>query len=141
MSTINTSLGLLIALNRAQATVARRMECLSVHGLSFHDLILLYLIGQTGQARRIDLASQTGLTASGVTRLLQPLEKMGLVGRETNARDARVSLVTLTGAGRTVLNDALQTANATASELLPEDQLLPLSSLSVVLKLLGGSIS
>lgn len=30
-----------------------------------------------------------GLTASGVTRTLLPLEKIGLVGRESDPRDAR----------------------------------------------------
>ena len=56
--------------------------------------------------RRIDLAQKLGLTASGITRLVAPMEKIGLVEKEANPRDARVSLVKITKAGETILADA-----------------------------------
>lgn len=40
------------------------------------------------------------------TRLLIPLEKIGLVARERDARDARVGYAVLTKAGERVLKDA-----------------------------------
>lgn len=49
--------------------------------------------------RRIDLADSVGLSPSAVTRLLAPMEKPGLVEKEANPRDARVSLVKLSTAG------------------------------------------
>lgn len=142
MSTINASLQLLMNLAKAQAVIARRLDSLSAHGLGFNDLVLLYLIQQApdGKVRRIDLAEQTGLTASGITRLLLPLEKTGLVTRKSNVLDARVSLVALTAAGRRVLKEALQTANAVALELLPKEQLKQNPSLPGILKLLGANI-
>ena len=47
----------------------------------------------THSLKRIDLAEQVGLSASGVTRMLLPMEKIGLISKEEGARDARVSLV------------------------------------------------
>lgn len=81
---------------------------LSFHGISFTEyLVLLQLHAAPGKKlRRVDLAQQVGLSASGVTRLLNPMQKTGLIDKEEAARDARVSLVTLTSAGETVLNDA-----------------------------------
>ena len=61
--------------------------------------------------RRVDLATSIGRTASGVTRLLKPMEKIGLIERDSSERDARVSLVKLTTSGAERLNDALTTIN------------------------------
>ena len=49
--------------------------------------------------RRVDLAEGLGLTPSGVTRLLDGLERQGLVAKGTCAADARVSYAVLTDAG------------------------------------------
>jgi DNA-binding MarR family transcriptional regulator len=64
-----------------------------------------------GCMRRIDLANAIGRTASGVTRLLRPLEKIGLVAKLSSEKDARVSLVTLTRSGEDRLNHARVTLN------------------------------
>jgi DNA-binding MarR family transcriptional regulator len=57
--------------------------------------------------RRIDLAERLGLTASGVTRTLLPLEKLHLVLRQPDPRDARVGYAVLTESGQQLLNYAL----------------------------------
>jgi len=57
------------------------------------------------------------MTASGITRLLAPMEKMGLVGREINTRDARVSIVVITAAGKRTFLEAKVTAEEIAKEL------------------------
>ena len=49
--------------------------------------------------RRIDLARGLGLTASGVTRLLDGLEREGLVEKRTCSEDARVTYAALTDGG------------------------------------------
>jgi len=56
--------------------------------------------------RRSDLAELVGLSPSGITRLINPMEKIGLVKKEENFRDARVSLVTLSAAGKKIYKDA-----------------------------------
>ena len=57
----------------------------------------------TSQVRRIDLASQLVLTASGITRLLDGLERAGLVCKGTCESDARVTYAVLTEQGRALL--------------------------------------
>jgi DNA-binding MarR family transcriptional regulator len=73
-------------------------------------MVLHCLCAAPNQAmRRVDLAEAVGLTASGVTRLLLPLEKLHIVGKESNPRDARVSLIKLTSAGKNLYKDAFTT--------------------------------
>ena len=55
---------------------------------------------------RIDLAESIGRTASGVTKMLRPMEKIGLIQKEVGARDARVSLVKISKAGERLFKDA-----------------------------------
>ena len=101
---------------------------LSFHGISFTEYLVLRQLHATPgrKMRRIDLAQQVGLSASGVTRLLNPMEKVGLISKEEAARDARVSLVTLTNAGETIFTDADatfgQVAQAVMQPLGGEDQ-------------------
>lgn len=81
---------------------------LSVHGLGLSDYFVLnqlYMV-PARKMRRSDLAERVGLTPSGITRLLNPLEKIGLVVKESNSRDARVSLVALSLTGKQVFEDA-----------------------------------
>ena len=56
--------------------------------------------------RRVDLAEQLILTASGVTRLLDGLERAGWVERASCASDRRVTYAVLTDAGRAKLQEA-----------------------------------
>ncbi len=101
---------------------------LSFHGISFTEYLVLRQLHAAPERkmRRIDLAQQVGLSASGVTRLLNPMEKVGLISKEEAARDARVSLVTLTTAGETIFTDADatfgQVAQAVLRPLSGEDQ-------------------
>jgi DNA-binding MarR family transcriptional regulator len=93
-----------------QSRIAKRIDSeLSVHGISFTEFMVMYLLScaPNSTLRRIDLAERIGLSASGVTRLLVPMEKRKMVQRETNPRDARVSLVKLSSAGQQLFNDAL----------------------------------
>lgn len=93
---------------------------LSFHGISFTEYLVLRQLHAAPERkmRRIDLAQQVGLSASGVTRLLNPMEKVGLISKEEAARDARVSLVTLTGAGETIFQDADATFAQVAQSVL-----------------------
>jgi len=62
-------------------------------------------LGVVGQ-RRVDLAERLGLTASGVTRSLLPLEKIGLVTRQSDPRDARVGYALITPTGLELVTNA-----------------------------------
>ena len=60
-----------------------------------------------------------GLSPFGITRHLNPMEKIGLIGKEQNPRDARVSLVALSSPGKRVYAEA-KTAFEYASIALRE---------------------
>ena len=111
---------LLIKLTTLQTRLSKRLEHqLSVHGISFTEFIVMFQLDNSpnDNMRRIDLAEKVGLTASGITRLLLPMQKIGLVEKEVNPRDARVSLVKLTVTGKQIFNDAANTFNQGAESL------------------------
>jgi len=82
------------------------------HGLGFSELRLLRTLAAAPERRLrpTDLAAELEITASGVTRAVLPLEKRGIVKRESDPQDARASRVTLTAAGRTLAEQASATA-------------------------------
>jgi len=90
------------------------------HGISLSDLALLLELRSApdGKLRRVELANRLGVTPSGIARQVSPLERIGLVGRESNPRDARIALVTLTDAGRRVADEAQRTAQEAADAAL-----------------------
>ena len=92
----------------------------TVHGIGLTEYMILHQLAQapTQTARRIDLANAIQRTASGVTRLLKPMEKIGLVEKELNPRDARVSLVKLSKAGANIYRDASKTVEQQSNHIL-----------------------
>lgn len=95
-------------------------SCGAIHGIGYIEFMVLLQLSQAPaeRMRRIDLANAIGRSASGVTRLLRPMEKIGLVERDRSARDARVSLVRLTSSGRRILQDSLKTVDQLAERSL-----------------------
>lgn len=83
--------------------------CLSVHGLSFTEFVIIHTLYNTdgGSQSRINLANAVGLTASGVTRLLSPMTKNNITMKIGNPKDARQSLVGLTVSGKELYLNAL----------------------------------
>jgi DNA-binding MarR family transcriptional regulator len=142
MNKADNSLKLLLNLTKVQSLIYRKFE-LSAHGISFSDFMILYILNQAAgnKMRRIDLAEKTGLTASGVTRMLVPLEKIGLVQREANERDARVSYASLTETGKQILLEAMVTANYKAKEILPQTTIKNEDVLIRLLEEMGGDIA
>jgi DNA-binding MarR family transcriptional regulator len=70
--------------------------------------------------RRVDLAGELLLTASGVTRLLDGLEAAGYVERAACASDRRVTYAVLTEAGLTKLREAADSHVAAVQALFEE---------------------
>jgi DNA-binding MarR family transcriptional regulator len=94
----------------AATTRAISAQLEAEHGLTINDYeALLHLSrAEEGRMRRIDLAERLILTASGVTRLLDGLERAGLVERASCSSDRRVTYAVLTEAGRNKLHAASQ---------------------------------
>ncbi|WP_228464014.1 MarR family winged helix-turn-helix transcriptional regulator [Chryseobacterium bernardetii] len=128
--------------NKLQSVIARKFDSLSAHGLGFNDFVILYILSQSSESkmRRIDLAEKIGVTASGITRLLNPLEKTGLVARETNERDARVSYVVITANGKKIFEEAKITAEHATKDILVSKKNKSLSIAAGLLAELGGNI-
>lgn len=124
ISPVSPGLEFCLSLIRGYAALSRRFDGRlgSWHGISFADFAILLQLRQApdGRLRRVDLAGQLGLTASAVTRALIPLEKIGLVSRETDPNDGRVGYATLRAAGRRILDEALESAELISREVLPE---------------------
>ena len=80
----------------------------SIHGLGLNEVLLLMHLERAPLNRlsRVDLAQRLSVSPSTVTRMTAPLEKIGIVGRQSNARDARLAYVVLTEAGRTAVANA-----------------------------------
>lgn len=92
---------------------------LSVHGISFTEYQVLHHLRKAARETmtRIELARSVGLSASGVTRLIAPMEKLGLVEKESHPRDARISLVKLSNTGKKVYKDTSTTVSETAQDV------------------------
>jgi DNA-binding MarR family transcriptional regulator len=88
---------------RAHAAVTRQLSARleASHGLTLSDFdVLVQLYYAPGRAlRRVDIARAVLLTASGITRLLDGLERAGWVEKRACESDARVSYAVLTAAG------------------------------------------
>ncbi len=91
------------ALLRAYVSATRRLnaQLTADHGLTLSDYEVLVRLARAPdrRMRRVDLAEQVLLTASGITRLLDGLERSGLVERGACATDRRVVYAVLTDAG------------------------------------------
>ncbi len=122
MSEITEKMSFIMNLWTVNTIISKRIDGKlgSIHGISFTEYMVLFHLksSEAKLLRRIDLAQTLGLTASGVTRLLSPMEKIGLVEKETNKRDARVSLVKITSSGERILNDAMLGLEEVSNSLL-----------------------
>jgi DNA-binding MarR family transcriptional regulator len=99
-----------INLIRGQSAAIRviNAQLVADHGLTINDFecMLLLARAEDRRMRRVDLAEQLILTASGVTRLLDGLEKEGWVDRASCDTDRRVTYAVLTDEGLAKLRDA-----------------------------------
>jgi DNA-binding MarR family transcriptional regulator len=88
---------------RAHAALARELSARleAAHGVSLRDydvLVQLYYAPER-RMRRVDIARTVILSPSGITRLLDGLERAGWVEKESCPSDARVTYAKLTEEG------------------------------------------
>jgi DNA-binding MarR family transcriptional regulator len=110
-----------IALVRAHAAAIRQLNAQLTrdHGLTINDYEVLLRLASAPdrRMRRVDLAGEVLLTASGITRLLDGLERAGFVERGSCDSDRRVVYAVLTDAGREKLREASTSHVAQIEEL------------------------
>ncbi len=100
---------LVLAIIETGATLQQQLDGAlgDIKGITFSEYRLLDSIRASHDGvSRVNLAKAVGLTPSGVTRALRPLEKLGMVNTVRHERDARRSLATLTEQGEELLSDA-----------------------------------
>ncbi len=139
--TINNNVKFFLNLAKVQSALNRRFDA-GLGGLGLSEFAILYHISnaENSSMRRTDLAEDLGLTASGVTRLLAPMEKVGYIKREVNPTDARVSCVVLAPGGKRKLEEAQDRAERLAESLIPAGKEKKISELSELILELAKNI-
>ena len=95
----------------AELTKALDAELTEAHGLPLSSYeVLLFLAGEPeGRMRMSELAESVLLSRSGLTRLVDRLERAGLLERVQCSEDARGYFAQITPAGREAFNEARRT--------------------------------
>lgn len=122
---------------RGHSALTRRVSgrLLADHGLTLNDYeVLLHLSRAPERSlRRVDLVERLLLTPSGITRLLDGLERGGLVEKATCEDDARVTYAVLTDAGYEKVHEAagthLEDVRAAFASRFSDEELETLASL------------
>jgi DNA-binding MarR family transcriptional regulator len=128
-----------VSLLRAHAAATRQLnaQLVAEHGLTVNDYEALLRLARAedGALRRVDLAAELLLTPSGVTRLLDGLERAGYVEKGSCSTDARVTYAVITRTGREKLEQAACGHVAAIRELF--EQRFDAGELAELAELLG----
>lgn len=125
-----TAMGLLVEVYGG--ITARLTPVHARHGISGTDFDTLIRLARTpgGRLRMSDLAVQTALSTSGITRIVDRLERNGLVRREPCPGDRRSSFTVLTDNGHDrvqgVLTPLVEEIQACFTGVLDDEQLAAL---------------
>jgi DNA-binding MarR family transcriptional regulator len=110
LSEQSVSVGSFVSLVRAYTHATRELnaQLTADHGLTISDYEVLLRLARAPERRmrRVDLAQEVLLTASGITRLLDGLERHGYVARAACDTDRRVVYAVLTDHGVDKLREA-----------------------------------
>src|SRR3954471_9256195 len=119
-----TSVAVFSRLLRAHSALSRELSArlITEHGLTINDYEALLHLAHANELglKRVDLAERLMLTPSGVTRLLDGLERDGWVRKGGCESDARVTYAVLTDEGRELLERAGQTHVTQIREIFEE---------------------
>jgi DNA-binding MarR family transcriptional regulator len=103
----SSPIGIVGRLSRLAREIEDRLEPVyREHGLEpgWHDL-LATLRRSGGTLRPTDLTNASMLTSSGTTKRLDKLEAAGLIARSADPDDRRGTLISLTAAGRRLIDE------------------------------------
>jgi MarR family transcriptional regulator for hemolysin len=99
---------------------SRLDERLRGAGLTQARWIVLLQLSQAGPMSQRELAERVGVEGPTLVRVLDKLERQGLVARRANDEDRRVRRIHLTEAVKPLLEDIQRIANALRGELLAD---------------------
>lgn len=109
--------------------------------LSASATLVMNRVNREGPMRLTALAEAEGASQSGMTQLVQRMERQGLLERWSDPDDGRASLVTLGEAGRRIWSARANVRRQRVAELLPavsgDDQVALSLAAHVVVRVLG----
>lgn len=116
------NIDLFLSISKFYAILSKNLDA-KLGGIGWNDFIVLYHLNNAPEKKlkRIELAEKVGLTASGVTRLLLPMEKIGLISKESNPNDARISYVILAPGWANKLSEAIERINIYSNEIFSKE--------------------
>jgi len=98
---------------RAHATIVRELdaELRAAHalGLTSYEVLLQVSLAEGASVQMSELADAVMLSRSGLTRLVERLERDGLMERRRGSRDPRQTFAAITPGGLEKLNEATPT--------------------------------
>lgn len=120
MNNNNQQLNFFLNLSIVQSKFAKALDTGLGQGIGFNDFRILYYLNNApdGKMRATDLVEKISMTQSGITRMLLPMEKIGLVVREDSEHDGRVKYVKIAPGGKRILQDSLERAGLISEKML-----------------------
>lgn len=110
-----------VLLHRLTTAVAQReIPLLRAHQIEMWDYVVLGGLEHGAAPTQAQLAASVGRDKTRLIQTLDRLEALGLLDREPDPDDRRNRIVTLTGAGRSVLAACRQDIRAMESDLLAD---------------------
>ncbi|MDO5687841.1 MAG: MarR family transcriptional regulator [Pseudoscardovia radai] len=101
---------------RLWALVEQRLEEGDAISVTSYDVLRTLL--RLGTCRPGDIAAHLGITSGGMTKVLDRMERDGLLERQPNEQDRRSSLIAVTPAGRRAFDKAQPLVEATMREVM-----------------------
>lgn len=145
MNTLSPAIKLFLDLAKTQSILTHRFDR-GLGGLGFNEFLILFFLSQSEdqKMRRVDLAEKVGMTASGITRLLLPMEKIHLIKSGPAEKDARVRFVKISPAGQEKLDEAVERLEIFSEEIfshIKEKEITTVSDFLIDIrgKVLGNS--
>ena len=121
------------AFTRVNTVLAKEMQAETTISLEWYAILLILAQSEEASLRPSDLADLTGLSRSATTRLVDRLERSGLVERRACESDRRVTFVVLTPRGEEVFREAgrvhLRGIDEHVGSHLTNDELAQISAL------------
>lgn len=142
MKQISEKIKLILSLSKTHSIIIKRFDSGMGNGIGFNEFLILFYLDQAKEKklRRIDLAEKIEMTASGITRILLPMEKIGLIKNDSDTKDARVRLVSISASGRQKFEEALERLNFLFDDVLANKKASEIKALSDMLRQIGGEI-
>ena len=109
----STRYALPMALLRArEAVMARFRPILDAHGINEQQWRVIRVLAETGSLDASELAARANILAPSLTRMIRALDRRGLIRRGRDDADGRRVILTITPAGRGLIEAVTPAANA-----------------------------